>query len=152
MKKLLGILLIILGTILIIGNMYSWKIQFWPLALLVLGIFLFTISSRNNYIIYIPAVILTLSSVFFFYNIFTSWENFNKLWPILMLIVSISFFISAFIGKQKDLWIPAIILFLVSLCLFFISFNVLKFWPVIFVAIGLWILIDRRTSAKKSVE
>lgn len=152
MKKLLGILLIILGTLLIIGNMYNWKIQFWPLALLVLGIFLFSMSSKTKYFFYIPATILTLSSIFFFYNIFTSWENFNKLWPILMLIVSISFFISAFIGKQKDLWIPAIILLLVSLCLFFISFNVLKFWPVIFVAIGLWILIDRRTSAKKTVE
>jgi predicted membrane protein len=148
MKKILGILLIIVGTLLILGNMYNWKIQFWPLGLLILGIFLFTISSKTKYIFYIPAIILSLSSIFFFYNIFTSWENFNKLWPILMLIVSISFFTSSIAGKQKDLVIPAIILFLVSLCLFFISFNVLKFWPVIFIILGLWIIIDRKTIEK----
>lgn len=144
MKKIIGVLLIIIGTLLIIGNMYNWKFQFWPLGLLILGILLFTISSKSRSVFYIPAVILTLSSLFFFYNIFTDWANFDKLWPTLMLIVSISFFVSSFIGKQKDLIIPAFIIFIVSLSLYFISFNILKFWPVIFVILGLWILIDKK--------
>ncbi|MCR4421285.1 MAG: hypothetical protein GYA61_06620 [Spirochaetales bacterium] len=148
MKKIIGILLIIIGTLLIIGNMYNWKIQFWPLGLLILGVLLFLMSSRTKYIFYIPAIILSLSSLFFFYNIFTSWVNFNKLWPILILIVSISFFISSIVGKQRDLAIPAIILFLVSLCLFFISFNILKFWPVIFIILGLWVIIDKKNIQK----
>ncbi|MFN3410718.1 MAG: hypothetical protein ACK4YF_00980 [Exilispira sp.] len=144
MKKIIGVLLIITGTLIILGNMYSWKIQFWPLGLLILGILLFTFSSKDKFILYIPAVILTLSSLFFFYNIFTDWNNFNKLWPTLMLIVSISFFVSSFIGKRKDLIIPAFIILIVSLSLYFISFNVIKFWPIIFIILGLWILIDKK--------
>lgn len=144
MKKIIGVLLIITGTLIILGNMYSWKIQFWPLGLLILGILLFKLSSKIKAVLYIPAVILTLSSLFFFYNVFTDWNNFNKLWPTLMLIVSISFFVSSFIGKQKDLIIPAFIILIVTLSLYFISFNVIKFWPVMFIILGLWILIDKK--------
>jgi hypothetical protein len=37
---------------------------------------------------------------------------------------------------------------LVSLCLFFISFNILKFWPVIFIILGLWVIIDKKNIQK----
>ena len=149
MRKVLGVLLILIGTILILSYMYKWNFQLWPFALLLLGIFLFFISSKTRYMLYIPSTILILSSIFFIYNIFTDWHNFVKLWPTLMLIVSISFFLPAIINKQKQFLLPAFILLAISICLFFISFNVVYFWPIIFIVLGLWILLDKRIFSNK---
>ncbi len=148
MRKILGILLIILGTLLILGYMYKWSFELWPFSLLILGIFLFLASSKIRYMLYIPATILTLSSIFFIYNVFTGWHNFDKLWPILMLIVSISFFIPIIISKKNEFLSPAFIILGISICLFFISFNVVNFWPIIFIILGLWLLIDKRIFGK----
>lgn len=144
MKKILGVLLIIIGTILILGYMYNWKAQIWPISFLILGVFFFVIASKTRYMLYIPAIVLTFSSLFFIYNILTNWQNFNKLWPTLILLFSLSFIISAIIGKQKELFLPGFIVLAVSICLFFISFNIFKFWPIILIILGLWVLIDKK--------
>jgi len=144
MRKILGILLILLGAFLILGYMYKWNLELWPFSLLVLGVFFFFAASKNKYMLYIPATILVLTSIFFIYNIFTDWEKFNSLWPILMLIVSISFFITGIIGKKNEFFFPALIILGISICLFFISFNIVNFWPIIFIILGIWILIDKK--------
>ncbi|HPB47789.1 MAG: hypothetical protein KBG82_00770 [Spirochaetes bacterium] len=142
-RQILGIILLILGVLLLLSYMYNWKIELWPYSILVLGIFFFIMAGKTNPDLYIPATMLILSSLFFIYNIFTNWQNHNKLWPSYILMVSISFFVATFLGKQKSFLAGAFILLIVSLCLFFVAFKVLTFWPVLLIILGLWIILDK---------
>ncbi len=145
-----GILLIIVGVFLIINYSLNWNLQLWPLALIIPGLFFFFGANKENPGLFIPATILTFLGIFFFFNVATNWNYHKYLWPLYVFAVSIAFYSTAIFGKTRDFYIPANILFIITIGLFFISFQLLKFWPIVLILLGLWIIFDSRNFKKSA--
>ncbi|HPC38960.1 MAG TPA: hypothetical protein PLF21_06580 [Exilispira sp.] len=139
-----GILLIIVGVFLIVNYTLNWNLQLWPLALLIPGIFFLFGASRQNSGLFIPGTILTFLAIFFFFNVATQWNYHEYLWPLYVFSVSLAFYVTAIAGKDSNFYVPANILLIVTVGLFFISFKLLKFWPVVLIVLGLWIIFDSK--------
>jgi len=139
-RYVFGILLVIVGIFLLLNYFLNLNLELWPLALVVPGILFIFGATKENYGLYIPGFILLFLGIFFFFNVYTDWEYHHYLWPIYTLTVSLTFYLTSFFGKEKDLILPANILLLITFGLFFISCNLLKFWPVILILAGIWVI------------
>ncbi|MCR4421286.1 MAG: hypothetical protein GYA61_06625 [Spirochaetales bacterium] len=143
-RWIFGILLIIVGVFLIFNYSLNWNLELWPLALLIPGIFFLFGASRENNGLYIPGTILTFLAIFFFFNVATNWSYQKYLWPLYVFSVSLAFYITAIVGKESSFFVPANILLIITVGLFFISLNLLKFWPIALIILGLWIIFDSK--------
>lgn len=143
-RWIFGILLIIVGVFLILNYTFNWNLQLWPLALMIPGIFFLFGASRENIGLLIPGTILVFLSIFFFFNVATNWSYQKYLWPLYVFSVSLAFYVTAIFGKDSNYFPPANILLIITIGLFFISLNFLKFWPIALIILGLWIITDSK--------
>ncbi len=139
-----GILLILVGLFLIFNHTLNLRLELWPLALLIPGIFFLFGANIENSGLFIPGTILTFLGLFFFFNVATSWGYHDYLWPLYVFAVSLAFYVTAIFGKNRDFYVPANILLIITIGLFFISLKFTKFWPVILIVLGLWIIFDSK--------
>lgn len=145
-----GILLIIFGVLLILNYLFNINLALWPLALVIPGIFFLFGATKENSGLFIPATILIFLGIFFFFNVATDWVYNKYLWPLYVFSVSLAFYVTAIFGKNRDFYIPANILFIITIGLFFISLNLFKFWPVVLIILGLWIIFDSKNFKKSA--
>lgn len=143
-RWIFGILLIIVGIFLILNYTFNWDLQLWPLALLIPGIFFLFGASKENSGLFIPGTILVFLAIFFFFNVATKWSYQKYLWPLYVFSVSLAFYAAGIFGKDSNYFIPANILLIITIGLFFISLNFIKFWPVVLIILGLWIILDSK--------
>lgn len=139
-----GVLLIIVGIFLIVNYTLNLNLNLWPLALVIPGIFFLFGANKDNEGLFVPGTILLFLGIFFFFNIATSWNYHRYLWPMYVFAVSLAFYVTAIFGKNSDFYIPANILLIITVGLFFISLRLLKFWPVALIILGLWIIFDSK--------
>lgn len=100
-KILLGIVLVIIGSLLIIERLgiflpFSiniWQIigMFWPMILIYLGLKLFFENNTTG-----GVILFTLGSVIFLTNVF-DWNFFSILWPLLIIGIGVSILV-----KKED--------------------------------------------------
>lgn len=145
-----GLLLIIVGIFLIVNYTLNWNLNLWPLALIIPGLFFLFGASKENSGLYVPAIILIFLGIFFFFNLATNWVYHQYLWPLYVFSVSLAFYVTVIFGKNKDFYVPANILLIITIGLFFISLKLFKFWPVVLIILGLWIILDSKNFKKSA--
>jgi hypothetical protein len=140
-----GILLIILGILLLAGNLgYFSLLDFWPLLIVLAGI-LFLIQwfgDRANYGLLLPSTILIVTGLLFLYCQLDGWYHMGDLWPIFIIAPGAGFILMYLAGDQDaGLLVPGGILLAVGTV--FLSANewAWRWWPALLIVAGALILL-----------
>ncbi|MDG5786893.1 DUF5668 domain-containing protein [Evansella sp. AB-P1] len=160
MKKngaLPGVILILIGLYFLLQQLnipipFSNVIFNWPSILVAIGIVLAYqgYSNRDDNKMFSGSILLGLGVLFHGAYTFHYWSYH---WGYFTLVVSIAFFMKHFVNKRDGL-VPGTILLIISafaiysnqlvtwIQRFFSGFD--KFWPIIFIGIGLYLLFFRK--------
>jgi Na+/melibiose symporter-like transporter len=141
-----GLLLIILGALLLAGNLYHVSMkQLWPVFVVGPGLFFFALflSNQKDYGLLMPASILTVIGCLFFYCAFYGWYNMRYLWPWFMLAPAIGFVLMYFLGiREQGLLIPAGILSGLGLIFLVVQSELDYLWPLILILAGILVIVS----------
>lgn len=159
-RKVVGIIFIVVGLLFALGTThiihFSWD-TLWPIFLLIPSLAFhgafFMSGSRSNAGLLVPGgVLLVLSLLFFWCNIF-GWDWMASLWPVFMLAPAVGLFeLYLFGGGNPGLLIPVAILTVVALM--FLGFNILtgifgSVIGVILVLVGVYIVFFSKQKQDK---
>ncbi len=149
-----GLLLILLGVFLLSAQFgyICWE-NLWPFFLIVGGILFFLgfLLNRRNFGLLMPGSVLTVIGLLFLYTNAGRWYEMEHLWPTFVLAPGIGFILMYLSGpKGNGLWIPAIILCTIALVFYARFWFIFRYWPVILIAVGLYILINANKRKPKS--
>jgi len=141
-----GLLLILLGLFFLGAQLgyICWE-NLWPLILIIGGalFFLGFFLNPKHYGLLMPGSVLTIVGLLFLYTNSGRWYAMEYLWPIVILAPGIGFVLMYLFGpKRNGFWIPAVILVTMALIFFVRFWCVLRYWPVILILIGFYILIN----------
>ena len=148
-----GLVLILLGIFMLSAQfgLICWE-NLWPFFLIVGGVLFLLgfLMNRNNYGLLMPASVLTIIGLLFLYTNTGRWYEMENLWPTFVLAPGIGFVLMYMFGpKGNGLWIPAAILLTIALIFYARFWLVFRYWPVILIAIGLYILISANKKKPK---
>ncbi|MCZ6776343.1 MAG: hypothetical protein O7D34_07800 [Ignavibacteria bacterium] len=143
-----GIILIVLGIIFFLPNVTDLRgRELWPTFVLALGVvfyFLF-LADRARYGLLMPATILTVTGLMFFYCVFEGWYIMRDIWPLFIVAPGLGFLLMYFFGKKEQgLLIPGGILIAVGL--FFLG-GITEYeylWPIVLIAVGIALLFNAK--------
>lgn len=148
-----GVMLILIGIFLLAAQFgYICWDNLWPFILIIGGgLFLFGfLANRNNYGLLMPGTILTIVGLLFLYTNAGRWDALEYLWPTFILAPGVGFILMyLFAPKGNGLWIPAVILVFIALIFYVQFWDIFRFWPVILIVIGLYILISAGRNNQK---
>ena len=110
-----GIVLILVGVLLLFGNMVSFLSieKLWPLFMMipvVIFISLLLQDFKTNYGVIMPGTLLTFLTIYFIWLNFTSWDNVATTWPNFILAPAAGLFALYLANREKGLLIPVCIL------------------------------------------
>ena len=140
-----GYILILLGLILLVGNLgYFSILDFWPLLIVLAGVLFFIqwISDRENYGLLMPASIMIIVGLLFLYCEYFGWYQMRDLWPVFVMAPGIGFILMYLLGEQEaGLLIPGGIMLAIGIL--FISSNewAWRWWPVVLIVVGALIIL-----------
>jgi len=145
----LGIFLILLGGLflLIQLNYFDWG-NFWPLIIVCIGLAFMVgfFMDQRNYGLLMPASVLLIIGLLFTYLTLTGWGSMEDLWPTFILAPGIGFLLMAlYAPKPNKLWFPGSILIVVATVFYARFWDYLRYWPVILIILGLYLIFDRKS-------
>lgn len=124
----------------------------WPVIIIGIGIFLFLLGLLlRNPGMSIPACIVGgIGGLLYWTNSTGNWAAWSYLWSLIPGFVGIGIILSTLLGgREKNGFIEGLWLILISAILFGIFYMIFsgqaqfnKFWPVLIILGGLWILIQ----------
>jgi hypothetical protein len=127
----------------------------WPLILITIGILLLIKFLRNpeSYQILMPVAILLIIGTLFLYLERASYHHIGHLWPTFILAPGVGFlFLFLFGPPNNSYWVPALILSAVAGLFYLNCWHFGRFWPFLFVLIGVTLLLQgllaKRTASK----
>lgn len=149
---LLGIFLIIIGLfILFIQNSrFTWG-DSWPLIVIAAGLLFFIgfFISKENYGLLMPGSILLIIGILFLYFTQMGLYYIKDLWPTFILAPGVGFFTMYFFGPKKNkLWIPGTILVLIAIIFYAQFCYYFRYWPVILILLGLYLIFSEAKKKK----
>ena len=146
-----GIALILLGVIFLLPNFTDLDGRdLWPLLILGPGILFYILffMDRANYGLLMPATILTVSGVLFFYCTVEGWHMMRTLWPFFMIAPGVAFLLMYIWGKKEGAFlIPGIILCVAGFIFLLGATEYNYLWPVVLIVIGVILLLTRKRGA-----
>ncbi|TFH00910.1 MAG: hypothetical protein E4H13_06240 [Calditrichales bacterium] len=151
-----GVGLIILGILFMSENFGYLSFDFenvWPVFVLLggIGFWIGFFQDRKNVGLLMPANILIIYGGMFLYCSLTGWEVMGTLWPLFLIGPGIGFFMMYLMGeREKGLLIPAGILAGIGLLFFLSHGGVMRYWPVILIGIGIYLVIKHYLKKQSS--
>ncbi len=143
-----GIILIVLGIIFFLPNVTDLRgRELWPTFVLALGVvfYILFLADRARYGLLMPATILTVTGLMFFYCVFEGWYMMRDIWPLFIVAPGLGFLLMYFFGKKEQgLLIPGGILIAVGLFFLGGTTEYEYLWPIILIAIGIALLINAK--------
>lgn len=161
---------IIVGTILILVGLLFLLVQFfpslaigldisqqWPLIIVSIGGLLILSAIFGSPTMAIPGSIVTgIGGILYVQNLANTWDSWAYIWTLIPGFAGAGLILSGLLGhRRRTAWREGARLLLISLTLFLIFgafFNGLgalgRFWPVLLIGIGLWMLWPRRAARR----
>ena len=156
--KQVGWILVVLGLFFILQYLLDWEF-YWAVVLIIVGgvLFLYAIVKRSEGSIFPGTFLFLLGLIFLLYEIGVI-DPLTETWPLILIVIGVSF-VMIFLLRPKD-WgvlIPGGILVVLGLIFLlrnyrYISWgtvgDILQWWPLILVVLGIRLLIPKRTSSE----
>lgn len=159
-----GIILILLGGAFLVYQLFPDLLGGfrWPWILLALGV-VFAIASLVGRVggLMIPgAILLGLGGIFLYQDTTGDWDSWAYIWALIPGFVGLGMLIGGLYDRELAGARPAaLIMMLVSLILFavfggFLGLqpDILRFWPVLLILLGLFVLLKAVRSGSKNKE
>ncbi len=162
---------IIIGTILILVGLLFLVIQLfpglafnldigrqWPLIIVSVGLLLILGAVFGSPALAIPGSIVSgIGGILYVQNLTNTWSSWAYIWTLIPGFVGIGLVLAGLLGYQRRAsWREGSRLLLISFILFLIFgafFNGLgglgRYWPVVLIVLGLWMLLPRRQRISK---
>ena len=127
----------------------------WPLIIVIVGAFFLISAFISTPQLAIPGSIVTgIGSILYYQNLTGNWDTWAYIWTLIPGFVGIGLILSARLGGgghtaaagRRLLGISAILFLIFTL---FFS-NVGQFWPILLIALGVWLLVKNRRVRAKS--
>ncbi len=138
-KLIFGLTSIVFGSLFIITSFLNAIIPIWPCLIILTGIFIiFPISESSSFKdSIIPSSILIFFGIYLLINAILDWEFIGTTWPIIILIIAISFYLFFIESKNKKmLKLANVLLISFSLIILINSLNpILTAIPFTFIGI-----------------
>ncbi|MBZ0264256.1 DUF5668 domain-containing protein [bacterium] len=149
-----AIALIALGFIFLIEEIGLIDFS-WPLILMVIGAAVLTESliNRSHSGVFPGSFLFMLGFIFLADQMWWIHGGVGDNWPLILIALGISFSLSAYAEKIKGPLIPGGILFGIGLIFLLAEYrliewgivgNMLRFWPVILIGFGVYLIVKRR--------
>jgi hypothetical protein len=154
---IIGVVLITLGILFLLDNLDLIEINFgllWPVLIILAGLFFVVgyLYDRKNYGLLMPATLLITYGLLFWYCVITDWDSMQELWPVFLIGPGLGFYFMYLLGgKEKGLLIPAGILVGLGLIFLLSSGGMLKYWPLILIACGVYLIYKHYKSEKRNI-
>ncbi len=142
-RKWLGLVFIILGIIFLLENLNVFLLN-WSVYVILTGLALWLAFGLNReFVIFVlPATILTLYGLLFFYCQIAGWDHLAQTWPTLIIAPGIGFVIMHFLRPNREQYLyPGLILSGFGLLLFLRKIEYIKYWPVLLIFLGIYIFV-----------
>ena len=128
----------------LIGNVSEVGMEMlWPVFPMAVGLALAIgyLLDRSSYGLLMPASILIVISVLFFYCNFSGWWRMEYLWPVFILAPASGFVAMYFGGtREQGLLVPAAILAAIGVVLLFVRVGLGDYWPIFLVIAGILLI------------
>jgi hypothetical protein len=157
---------IIVGTILIVAGLFFLVIQLfpglafnldigqqWPLIIVSVGMLLILSAVFGSPALAIPGSIVSgIGSILYVQNLTDTWSSWAYIWTLIPGFAGIGLILAGLLGhRRRASWREGGRLLLISFVLFLVFgafFNGLgglgRYWPIILIGLGLWMLLPRR--------
>ena len=158
---IVGIIMILVGALFLLVQLFpSLAInldieQQWPLIIVTVGGLLILSAFLSAPSLAIPGSILSgIGGILYVQNLTNTWESWAYVWTLIPGFVGIGLLLAGLLGhKRRESWREGIRMLLISAALFVLFgafFNGLgdfdRFWPVLLIALGIWMLWPRRSN------
>ena len=133
----------VLGVIFLLENLNIFLLN-WSIYIILTGLALVLAYWINkDFVIFIlPATILLIYGLLFFYCQITGWNHLATTWPILLISPGLGFISMHLIHPNRDQYLyPGLILSGFGLLFFLRKINYVKYWPVLLILFGLYLLV-----------
>jgi len=163
---------IIVGTILILVGVLFLLAQFfpglaanldisrqWPLIIVSVGALFILSAIFGAPLLAIPgSIVFGIGGILYVQNLTDTWSSWSYIWTLIHGFVGIGLILSGLLGhQQRAAWRAGSRLLFISAILFavFAAFftglgGLGRFWPVLLIVIGLWMLWPRRRHSNRS--
>jgi|Deesub1362B_J571_1020462.scaffolds.fasta_scaffold03304_2 hypothetical protein len=143
LNLVIAVALLLLGVVLLLINLGMNPValsKLWPVFPVVVGVLFlsFSFGSGGQRAFLMPAVILVLTGLVFFFCTFTTWENMVYLWPIFVLAPGIGFLVTYAAGERNRphlVWGGVLSGLALLLFIFYKQLEIL--WPSVLIVMGL---------------
>ena len=155
---IIGIGFIIIGIIFLFENFGYIAFDFediWPLFVVLGGCAFWVgyLKDKKNYGLIMPGTILIIYGLMFWYCSFEGWYYMTTVWPGFLIGPGLGFYFMYLFGeKEKGLLVPATILTGIGVLFLFRYSGILRYWPVIFIVIGLLLIFKHKKQSKQDTE
>jgi hypothetical protein len=157
---------IVIGTILILVGLLFLVIQLfpglalnldlgqqWPLIIVSVGMLLILSAVLGSPALAIPGSIVSgIGGILYVQNLTNTWASWAYIWTLIPGLAGIGLILSGLLGhRRRSFWREGSRLLLTSFVLFLVFgafFNGLgglgRYWPIVLILLGLWMLLPRR--------
>jgi hypothetical protein len=160
-----GLILILVGSCILLaqtvpalGGLLDFGRQ-WPLFIIGLGGLFLIGALVGSPELAIPGSIITgLGLIFYYQTLTANWSSWAYMWALIPGFVGVGMFITGTLDKTRAeirpeggrLILISGALFLAFALFFNLTWDVMRFWPLLLIGVGLWLLYQNRRSRKTS--
>ncbi len=141
--KWLGVTFVVLGIVFLLEDLNIVLFN-WSLYVILTGIaFLLAFwLNKENLLFILPATVLIVYGLLFFYCQISGWQHIALLWPVLLVAPGLGFLLMYVRQTNRQLYLyPGAILSAFGLLFFLRKINYIKYWPVLLIIIGLVLIV-----------
>ncbi len=147
-----GIILIVIGGVFLAGRLFPDLFSgfTWPWILLALGgVFgLAGLVSRTGGLLVPAAILLGLGGIFLYQERTGDWDSWAYVWALIPGFAGLGMLAGGLIDREMVPARPAALVMMIASAVLFVVFGgflgldpaILRFWPVLLILLGLWVL------------
>ncbi len=146
-----GLLLVVIGVVFLIAQfvpaLYGWVS--WPLWIIGAGVLLLLLGLlTGSPDLAVPACIVGgVGAILYYQNATGDWGSWSYAWALIPGFVGIGIIVAALLGARRESPREGLTLLIISAVLFLVFGSFLgafnwQYWPILLVALGVWILVQ----------
>ena len=161
---IVGVILILLGLLFLAAQIAPDYFQFWDWPVIIIGLggvfLVWAILSRTGGLAVPGSILAGIGGILYYQNLTGDWQSWAYIWALIPGFVGIGIIISGIIDQNyKEAFSGGLILLLISATLFFafgaafgIQTDIIQYWPVLLIALGVIAIFRALSLSRKKRE